>query len=831
MAMKKGSRRSEKTIDQKIKNLQTQTVGAAIFAAILIVVVMLYTEAYFYDHKAEGVSFFQSIGGGLGMIFKDPLYFWPIPSGAFSTILVILVIAEGLIFFDYTLQKARIGHDRNTVKGSAKWGDPKAFTDEYAQPLGQEGHAGYDNYIYGQNTYLAKKPSHMSKEGEFLKGPSSLNTLIIGATGTGKTRFYLKPNLLQMNCSYAVTDPSGDLLRAMGETLYRFGYNVRSFDIKNMANCNQYNPLKYCTDEANIKTIVQAFMANTKEEGETGSSKDPFWDNAMNAFLCSIISLLMTYGDDPEIMDGQVYTPCFSTLCELTRMATAGMDPKYDAGGDNEDKDYLAYCKASVNEKKPTSLGHIFNNIRKTLKDGQEKPYCLKEWENYKLAPEKTATTILITTAVKLDPFNIDKVQALTSDDTVDLDTFGCQKDALFISTPTDQNGKPYLFLAAFMYSQLFSSLYHRGESEMEGSYSLRMKNGEQLRWFPRTMTREEVEERVSVLKNASIFPMKAKNNPEDVYFAIVDGEFDADKARNVGGRDKADIYRNFIKYVEKHSVTRRPTRELAEEFLRDLSNAVIKEHKGDGANPATEIPTTCRFLLDEFANIGEIPMFQEMLATVRKYNITCDVIVQSTSQLKKMYPDNWATIDANCPETVFLGGSEKDNNEYLSAKLGNETVITQSMNTDNMKLSEGHNVDQRALMSLDELGRMDASEEIVMISGYDPIMDEKYDYPKHPMYKYTKDYMNDQHKKGFYDYDFDRLPEIRKHKLTQSVITHSKRTIMISSLTEEAFSYCMGKSGRELDKALDESAMKGALGEIPGDLGSSPAGQIPVFS
>ena len=818
----KVTRKHEKTINEKIKELGKSYLFLGIIAAVAIIVVCLYVSAYSYDHPREGLG--QWIGGGLSMIFKDPLYFWPIPSQTWAPLFLLLMTVEGVIFFEYTLRRARISHDRNTVKGSAKWGSAKEFTDEYSEPLGQPGHAGLDNYIYGQNTYIAKKPSHMSKAGEFLKGPSSLNTLVIGATGTGKTRFYLKPNLLQMNCSYAITDPSGDLLRAMGETLYRFGYNVRSFDIKNMANCNQYNPLKYCKDEASIKTIVQAFMANTKEEGESGGSKDPFWDNAMNAFLCSIISLLINYGSDSTIMDGEVYTPCFSTLCELTRMASAGLPPEMlDEKGKCKDEDYQKYCDASVNEKKPTTLGHIFNNIRKTIKDGAEKPYCLREWENYKLAPEKTATTILITTAVKLDPFNIDKVQALTSDDTVNLDTFGCQRDALFISTPTDQNGKPYLFLAAFMYSQLFSALYHRGESEMEGSCSLRLKNGEQIRWFPKTMDRDEVNEIIASMKNASIVPVASRSNPEDKYYVIVDDKFDPEKARDVGGTSEEDIYRNYMGYLQEHTVSRRPTMELAKAFVKDLQEAKIKEHKGDGANPATENPTTCRFLLDEFANIGEIPMFQEMLATVRKYNITCDVIVQSITQLKKMYPDNYTAIDANCPETVFLGGSEKDNNEYLSAKLGNETVITESINTDNLKLSGGHNVDQRALMSLDELGRMDSGDEVVMISGYDPIIDTKYDYPSHPMYQYTKDYMNDQHKAGFYDYDFGRLPEIRKRRLHRKKLGHTDTIVIIGKLTEENMAYCMGCEGEDLDRELRDRMEKSFM-NIPGTLGTTVA-------
>lgn len=793
------ARRSEKTIRQKELNLLRSQLEMGGILAGVSVYVSLMCAAYEYDHPA--LTFGEVVGGAMGMISKDPLYFIPVAWSLFPTYLsIFLFIILIVMTCSYIVQR---NHISNRDVASAAWVTPEELTEELAEPLGESGHNGWNNFIYGQNTYIARNSTYTDKKGVRHEGMHSNNCMVIAETGGGKTFNFLKPNLLQMNCSYVITDPSGSTKQEIGEMLYRFGYNVRSLDIITMMMCNQYNPMKYIKTEADIKNIVQSFIANTKREGETGQSQDPFWDNAMEAFLCAIVSLLWEYGDDATIMDGKVYNKAFPTLCELTRMATAGMDPKYST-----DKYYMDYCEASVNEKKPTALGHIFSNIRKAT-EGQSKPYCLREWENYKLAPEKTATTILITTSVKLDPFEVRNVINLTSNDTINLNTFGETRDVIFISTPQTQEGKPYMFLASFLYSQLFSVLFNRGNYEMDGSHSIKLQSGEHVRWFRKEVPMEEIQEVLDSYKGARLLEVKSYFDENDVYYAIVDASYSEDEARELGGIDQADAYRRYIQYVESHSISRRPTLELAQKYLNDLAKAKIITHHGE-ANP-----TTCRFMIDEFANIGEIPQFLQILATVRKYNIVVDVILQSRDQLKRMYEKSFSEVEDNCPITVFLGGNGAETTKAISERLGKESIVVQNVTTDASKVSSSHNTQARDLMDSSEVGRMDMTDELILLSHHQPAIDKKFNTLEHPMYKYTRDYIKKQPgKERFCLYDNNRFPEIAKDvPLAIPVITHSEEMVCIQTFSQDALMQALGKANAELYDAA-EKGLKEAITE-----------------
>lgn len=605
----------------------------------------------------------------------------------------------------------------------------------------------------------------------YKKHGHTMNSLVLGTTGTGKSFTIIKPNLCQTNTNFVVTDPKGELLLACGEMLRRFGYHVRVFDLVDMGHCDAYNPMKYCYKESDINSLVNAFIKNTDPEGGGGGgSKDPFWDDSMRAFLCSCIALLVDYCSGKnsdaagpltkEIKSELISTgaskkqginlleqlqPNFATLCTLTRMANA---PDQGASRDS----------LKNNTANGSELNTIFTHIEERfLKAGiTEMPYCVRMWKNFKIAPEKTSTTILMTAATRLQPFNIEQVAQLTSYDTISLDTFANEKSALFVITPV--NNSTYNFLVSFLYTQLFDILYTTGEKKCEGSMDLVI--GEDLvRHFPRDRMEDDLENvkaEIASIRNAQILKVPgpiykgsvkhgkktSSVTVDDSYYCIVDDKYDLSKYQEV-----LDDYKNarpdeFPSEDEfdfgNHLISRRPTKALAEKYVKLLQTA--KERKGKG----TRIPVHTRFLMDEFPNICGVPEFCQKLSTMRSYEISTIVICQTLSQLKAKYEKEYEVIDANCPEVIFLGGTENTNNEYISKKMGTMTVKGWNDSVDKNKVNMSYNVEQRELMKPEELGKMAIHHNIVIIDGEDPIYDETFNFTTHEKYCFTHDHAND---------------------------------------------------------------------------------------
>ncbi len=732
---------NRKSIEKRRNDFKNTTIVTAIAGSLVIFYICLMYSAYQADHpRAQFTEIFTELPS---IMAENPLYFWPITYD-FSIAFGIVIIFVLLKFAQYSINKLRIKDREETIKGSTEWGDIKERLAKYADYEGKEYKHVYTNVILSQ---------HLQMSTNQRKHRSTLNTLILGTTGSGKSRFFLKPNLLQMNCSYVITDPSGGILMENGETLRRFGYNIRVFDLVQMGNCNTYNPLKYCYKESDIKKLVQAFIKNTDTTGgKGGGNKDPFWDDSMNAFLCACIGLLVTkpsgmsctYAQIPEITGGMCYEACFSNLTELTRMANSKW---------TQDCGIKLYNNVKLGDGKnntanASKLAAIFENLRAWEAERQglvsediekmQKPYCLREWENFRIAPEKTSTTILMTTAVRLDAFNIEQVKNLTSTDTINLDTFANQRDALFLIIPT--NDRTYNFLVSFIYTQLFDILYTKGEVEIPGSKDFKLASGELVRHF----SREEVEagtadEAVAKMRAAKIKYRGSKDT-------IKKGHVKETKPILWGLLGYKTINKTIVfddswwDILDKDGalISRRPTEALAKEYVKSLQTATLL----NAHQPA--LPCHVRFLMDEFPNIGEVPEFKEKLATIRKYEISCTVICQTITQLKGMYPDDYEVIDANCTSFIFLGGTENSNNEYVAKKMGDATVKGGSISLDNGKSGKGNSsvqTDARQLMKPEELGRMPSSDEIVIQTGEQPIYDQKFDYPKHKNYKYTHDY------------------------------------------------------------------------------------------
>lgn len=435
------------------------------------------------------------------------------------------------------------------------------------------------NMILSQNVAL-------SMDGRATR--KNCNTLILGGSGAGKTRFYLKPNLMQLNCSYVITDPSGEILQTMGKFLENAGYEIKVINLTNMDQSHCYNPFNYVREDADILVMIDVLTKNlTPPDSHTS---DPFWPKAQAALLQAICFYL--------------YKECrpsernFTNVMKLLRAAVINDD------GPGERNSPLDIIFSDLEKKDPN---HI----------------AVMQYSIFKQAPGKTASTILTCAQVDLAPFNLDTIANLTGVDTIDMGTIGLRPTALFCITPTAKT--TYNWIISLAYTQLFETLYYTAETKCKG--------------------------------------------------------------------------------------------------LR--------------------LPVHVRFLLDEFANIGQIPDFEQKLATMRKYEISCAIIIQNMAQLETMYKESWKTIVGNCDEFIYLGGHETSSTEYVSKMLGKQTI--KSKNSSKTYGRQGsHNISLNAtgrdLMDPSEIAHMSDQDCLVMIKGVMPFFDKKYDLLKHPNYHLTGD-------------------------------------------------------------------------------------------
>ncbi|UQF11427.1 VirD4-like conjugal transfer protein, CD1115 family [Vagococcus lutrae] len=459
--------------------------------------------------------------------------------------------------------------------GSARWGTKKdihPYIDEKFQ----------NNVILTQTEYLTMNPRPKNP-----KYARNKNVMVIGGSGSGKTRFYVKPNLMQMHSSYVVTDPKGTIIIECGKMLERNGYNIKVLNTINFNKSMKYNPFAYLRSEKDILKLVQTIIANTKGEGEKAG--EDFWVKAEKLYYTALIGYIFYEAPKEE--------KNFATLLDMI-----------DASEVREDDE---------NYKNP--IDHLFDALER--KDPAH--FAVKQYRKYKLAAGKTAKSILISCGARLAPFDIKELRELMSEDELTLDTIGDKKTALFVViSDTDDT---FNFVVSIMYSQLFNLLCDKAD---------------------------------------------------DVY----------------GGR----------------------------------------------------LPVHVRFLLDEFANIGLIPKFEKLIATIRSREISASIILQAQSQLKAIYKDHADTIVGNCDSMIFLGGKEKTTLKELSETLGKETIdlYNTSENRSNQK-SFGLNYQKtgKDLMSQDEITVMDGSKCILQLRGVRPFLSDKYDITKHKNYKLLEDY------------------------------------------------------------------------------------------
>jgi len=498
-----------------------------------------------------------------------------IPSLNPRDLLVGVSVAALVKLIVYSKGKNKKKYRQGKEYGSARWGENKDIA-PYIDPK-------FENNVLITNTERLTMNSRPKNP----KYARNKNVLVIGGSGSGKTRFYVKPNLMQMHSSYVVTDPKGTLVLECGKMLYENGYDIKILNTINFKKSMKYNPFAYLRSEKDILKLVQTIIANTKGDGEKAG--EDFWVKAEKLYYTALIGYI--YYEAPEEEKN------FKTLLDMIDASEVRED----------DETYM------------NPIDRLFEALEK--KDPTH--FAVKQYKKYKLAAGKTAKSILISCGARLAPFDIRELRELMSEDELELDKIGDRKTALFvIISDTDDT---FNFVVSIMYSQLFNLLCDKAD---------------------------------------------------DVY----------------GGR----------------------------------------------------LPVHVRCLLDEFANIGLIPKFEKLIATIRSREISASIILQAQSQLKAIYKDHADTIVGNCDSTLFLGGKEKTTVKELSETLGKETIdLYNTSETRSNQKSFGLNYQKtgKELMSQDEITVMDGGKCIYQLRGVRPFLSDKFDITKHKNYKLLEDY------------------------------------------------------------------------------------------
>ena len=511
----------------------------------------------------------MSMMGTIPVAFANPL-----PSLHPLDLLVGLCCGAGLRLAVYLRGKNAKKYRHGMEYGSARWGTPKDIEPFMAPKFA-------DNIILTKTERLM-----MSNRPPDPKNARNKNVLVVGGSGSGKTRFWLKPNLLQCHSSYVVTDPKGTIVLECGNAMLKNGYKVRILNTINFKKSMHYNPFAYVHSEKDILKLVTTLMTNTKGEGSGG---DPFWEKSERLLLTALIAYLH--------YEAPVEEQNFATLLEMLNTMQVLED-------DEEYQNPVDLLFEELAKKKPNS-------------------FAGRQYKLYKLAAGKTAKSILISCGARLAPFDIQELRDLTMYDELALDTLGDKKTALFlIMSDTDST---FNFLISMVYTQLFNLLCDKAD---------------------------------------------------DVY----------------GGK----------------------------------------------------LPIHVRCLIDECANIGQIPNLEKLVATIRSREISACLVLQARSQLKAIYKDNADTIVGNMDSQIFLGGSEPTTLKDLSEMLGKETI--DAFNTsDNRGNSPSYGTTFQKmgheLLSRDELAVLDGGKCILQLRGVRPFLSDKYDLTQHPNYKLTSDY------------------------------------------------------------------------------------------
>lgn len=798
-----------------------------VLAYIFFAFLMFHTYAYIA--KDPMLPFTDALIKGIGSMSTHPLQVVAFPGSDYYQTLFVGLIA--MVFGGWYLwlrqkqaSELMLVGSHGTMHFNNKLDQ---YNRQYTDPPGSPHNNGLRNMVFTNDVFMSMDTKATRR---------NLNVLVVGGSGSGKSRFVVKPNLCQMpiNTNFICTDPSGELMADTGKMLESFGYKVKCFNLVDMNKSDTYNPLEYIHTENDVILLVDCLLANTSDPNKKGG--DDFWEKAMKLMLQSFIFLLWLHGDRlgldktltgvMDLLDG-----CF--------IENGGDDDKNNSNGDDDDISYMTRTdkyfamvqygymtddNGEIVRKKNGDpiIGHgrTAKYPETTYPNKRGMDIAVKQYRKFKSSGTgKTFQNMLISASARFSNFDIQSLVDLTSSNTIDLESLGDEKTVLFVTLP--QENDSFNFMAALLYSQLFQVLYYRAENNCQGNYLVKDSNGEIARVY-------EIDHR-----------HRADSDSNDMYNSVDDWEEFELGSDNSGGTSDKDskeekkkkrILNWSVKKAEKRvkeetkkvndikqfestdqfigsigdlqnaaqvdsaelevdenpgNVDDKSIESEAEQFIEDLKGLkliksksselyAIRYHSSVSGKMETlgvyadkkyavkratalkdaslsrcglHLPFHVRFLLDEFANIGSIPNFTKLLATMRKYELSCTIILQNLAQIKNMYDKDWGSIVGNCDSILLLGSSEYDTQEYFSKKLGKTTVKTRSTSVSHgSKGSSSQSTQQaaRELMLPEEIGQMSDAECILIIRGIYPFRGLKYKYERHPNFGFTADASKD---------------------------------------------------------------------------------------
>ena len=522
------------------------------------------------------------------------------------------------------------------------------------------------------------------------------NALIIGTAGSGKSRFYVGPNILQANTNYIITDPSGDLFNQYAKFLENEGYTVDKIDLTDMYHSSRYNPLFYIENEKDVFTLVNMISENMSSAG--ADKEEPIWKNTKEALIKAIILYLWKYTEDDSAKN-------LTNVLRIISSAKMDDDDSYE-----------------------NAVDEIFRNIRSIDPNGA----AISQYDIFASAGAgKTRDSIIISANSMLALFGLDDVRHLTSSDNVHLETFADTKRAIFLCIPTEDT--TYNFIASMLYSQLFLRLYDYAEKTAHLAKKVCIdfvdKDGHAYKENIRVFQAKNKEESEGICKE------KAETLIKHIKRGLVVEYSEAKDLYYIKTKpDSKSGYEGEI-IAWRGDADKNIAKERAEAEARLIEqHAIIKN--GD----YMKLPEHCHFILDEFANTGKIPGFCQKLSTIRKYRISCSIIIQSPDQLKNMYEKEANVIIDNCNVKLFLGTNSPETAKWVSEMLGDKTVrvASTSINSNNQGGSTSIGLDKQPLMAPNQVLAED-EKAIVMIQGGYNKHEPKYEITKHPNYKKAK--------------------------------------------------------------------------------------------
>ncbi len=718
MAVKYGIKSKE----ERKSDTRWLVIKIALLAVYVIFVILLighFSAVSWGEHRLEDDGTRLMIA--FTDVFTNPTNF-RMTDDDWMYVFLFAVAPVALYFLAKKIQSYYKHDDPDTVNGDAHFmtlPELKRHNYKYTDPLGKQDCSGHRNMIIAGDLLLM-----MDNE----KTKKNFNVLVIGGSGAGKSRYFAAPNILQYNCNFLITDPSGELLEQYGKSLEDNGYNVKVFNIVDVFKGNRYNPLHYIRSEKDVYILTDTLFANTTNPGKGGGEQ--FWDDCAKILLNALILYLWH-----ECRDENDKT--FSNVMKLLNMA-------------------------SVDENNPDAespLDILFADLEK--KDG-ENNLAVQEYHSLKQAAGKTMKSVLISLSSRLRSFKLSDIQYLTDQDDFHFEDFADSKQALFVIIPTADD--TFNFLASLMYSQLFITLFNYVENDTKFGWQVTLGNGEAIKVFQAqndsesAIAQHKAEQFVAAVQNGTftyhdnekkLFKLYIKNKESEKLFSELkakereikntsnDIKAEQDEAaRQALTKKRNDLKDNrheILRKMDEYIVGWRGTDALYKEFLKNVAGLKPEKCK------KMKCPHHVRFILDEFANIGQIPKFDKRLSTIRKYEISCSVILQSLAQLKNIYKDEYTTIISNCDTILYLGTNDPDTNKWFSEMLGEKTTKTLSRSKNGDKggsISIG--LSKAPLMPVNRLRLMPSEDCIAMIRQEVPYYGAKYDLLNHPQFKYA---------------------------------------------------------------------------------------------